>query len=536
MKRTKKSKKLARPSIKEPALAEMQSDAEARVGQLKQEFASHPSKGLTPDKLHRILEAAEQGDLSAQSELFEDMEEKDPQIGADMAKRRQAASELEWQISAPDGASAIERKAADFCAELFGGIEVEDLIGDMGSGIGHGWAQLELPWDRDGDARIIGQPVLRPHAWFALDPHDQNSIVIKGLQNEEAQLWPLGWVSHRHRAKPGYVARTGLHRMLAWPYLFQNYALGDLAQLLEIYGLPARIGQYPRGASNTEKAALLRAVTSLGKSAAGIIPEGMKIDFLEAADGRADLFEAMLNWCERAKAKVILGGTLTSGTGEGTNTNALGNVHERGLNSLIRSDVRQYAGTIRRDILWPLAALNFGIEDLRRAPKFWLDTDETEDYKTLSDTLPTFVDMGMKIPMWWVHEKTGIPTATDADEVLQAKARPAPFAPGEAAPGESAVNDQTGVAATRIAALKSGTALASDAVPAQIEAAMKADPMAGWIEQIRKAVDEAESLEVLRDRLVEMTAELDTGSLADALAEAMAAAHLAGRYDLMEGV
>ena len=235
----------------------------------------------------------------------------------------------------------------------------------------------------------------------------------------------------------------------------------------------------------------------------------------------------MLNWCESAKAKVILGGTLTSGTGEGTNTNALGNVHERGLNSLIRSDVRQFSGTIRRDILWPMVALNFGIEDLRRAPKFWLDTDETEDYKTLSDTLPTFVEMGMQIPIWWVHEKTGIPKATDQDEVLHSKTKPV----GNAPEGDSTKDP----AAARIAALRSGTSLSSDIVPAQIEAGMKEDPTPAWIDAIRKAVDEAESLEALRDRLVEMTAELDNASLADALADAMAAAHLAGRYDLMEG-
>lgn len=526
----KNKNKLPVPVGSERALDETQSDGEARVGQLKREFANHPSKGLTPEKLHRILEAAEQGDLSAQSELFEDMEEKDPQIGADMAKRRQAAAELEWQISAPDGATALERKAADFCSEVFSSIEVEDLVVDMGSAFGHGWAQLELPWDRDGQERRICQPILRPHSWFALDQFDQNKIVIKGLQGEDAELWPLGWISHRHKAKPGYVARSGLHRMLAWPYLFQNYALGDLAQLLEIYGLPARIGTYPRGASSAEKSALLRAVVSLGQSAAGIIPEGMKIDFLNAAEGRADVFQAMMDWCERAKAKVILGGTLTSGTGEGTNTNALGNVHERGLNSLIRSDVRQLAGTVRRDILWPMAALNFGIEDINRAPKFWLDTDETEDYKALSETLPTFVDMGMKIPMWWVHEKTRIPKATDQDEVLQAKAKPVPVTPAENTPG-----DQDDIVAARIAALKSDTALASDIVPAQIEAGLKDDQAAVWIEQIRKVVDEVDSLEALRNRLVEMTAELGNDGFADALAEAMAAAHLAGRYDLMEG-
>ncbi|KMQ77009.1 Protein of unknown function (DUF935) [Marinobacter subterrani] len=267
----------------------------------------------------------------------------------------------------PDGASSAERKAAEHAAEVFSSLEVEDLILDMGSAIGHGFSNLELSWGRDGSLRYIEQPQLRPQSWFRLHPDDQNQLTLRDMSLTGAPLWPLGWVQHRHKAKPGYIARSGLHRMLVWPYLFQNYALGDLAQLLEIYGMPARVGKYPRNASDKEKATLLRAVVTLGQNAAGIIPEGMAIDFLEAAQGRADVYVAMMNWCERAKAKAILGGTLTSGTGEGTNTNALGNVHERGQASLIRSDVRQYAGTIRRDILWPMACLNYGIEKVNRA-------------------------------------------------------------------------------------------------------------------------------------------------------------------------
>ena len=47
------------------ALDGQQTDEDERstVGNLKREFAEHPSKGLTPAKLHHILEAAEQGDL-----------------------------------------------------------------------------------------------------------------------------------------------------------------------------------------------------------------------------------------------------------------------------------------------------------------------------------------------------------------------------------------------------------------------------------------------------------------------------------------
>lgn len=506
----------------EQALKDNQT-GDARIGQLKREWAEHPSKGLTPARLYQIIEAAEQGDLKAQSELFDDMEEKDPQIGSDLAKRRQHAAELEWQIVPPDGASRQEKKAAEHAAEVFAGLEVEDLIIDLGAGLGHGWANLELTWSLDGKLRYIEQPVLRPHSWFRLHPDDQNTITLRDNSATGAALWPLGWVQHRHRAKPGYVARSGLHRMLVWPYLFQNYALGDLAELLEIYGLPARIGTYPRNATDKEKATLLRAVTSLGHRAAGIIPEGMAIDFKSAADGKADLFLAMIHWCERAKAKVILGGTLTSGTGEGTNTNALGRIHERGLQSLIASDARQYAGTIARDILWPMAAMNFGIEDRRRAPRFFLDTGKTEDLKHLADTLPVFVDMGAAIPKWWLHEKTKIPEATEDEiakgQVLQPRATPSPFAPLR----------------SRLAALKA-RGPSGDPSPADLMAerlAQDAQPaVAGWLDQIEAMLAAAQSLEEFRELLLTAFADLPEEQFAQAMAAALAAAEAAGRYDV----
>lgn len=501
------------------AIAEQQTDSEARVGLIKREFADHPSKGMTPSKLYTILEAAEQGDLKAQHELFEDMEEKDAQIASDLAKRRQLAAELEWQIVAPDNADAAEKKATEFCAELFAGLEVEDLIVDLGAGIGHGWSNLELAWDVSDGKRVISQPVFRPHSWFVLNQEDQNELRLRDLSTTGAALWPLGWVRHVHRAKAGYIARSGLHRVLAWPYLFQNYALGDLAELLEIYGLPARIGTYPRNATDKEKATLLRAVTNLGHRAAGIVPEGMMIEFKEAADGKADLFESMLNWCERAKSRAILGNTLTSGTGQGTNTNALGNVHERSQQSLINSDVRQYAGSINRDILWPLAAINFGIEDRRRCPRFFLDTGEAEDYKLLAESLPVFVDLGAKIPLWWLHEKTKIPQATGEDEVLQPVAKPA--APVEALKGLAALKTAMETVAP--------SELAADRLEIEAQPAVDA-----WVERIQAMLETAESLEQFREMLLAAYDELPTGDLAGVLTEAMTAMQAAGRFDVRE--
>lgn len=511
------------------AIEKEQSEGDARIGQLKREFMEHPSKGLTPARLYQILEAAEQGDLKAQHELFEDMEEKDPQIASDLAKRRQLAAELEWQIVPPDNATPAEQRAVDHAIEVFSGLDVEDLIIDLGSGIGHGWCNLELPWARDGAQRYIEQPQWRPHSWFRLHPDNQDELRLRDMSATGAELWPLGWVQHRHRAKSGYVSRSGLHRVLVWPYLFQNYALGDLAELLELYGLPVRIGKYPATASDKDKATLLRAVTSLGHNAAGIIPETMEIEFKEAAgkSSGADMFETMLHWCEAAKSRAILGGTLTSGTSGDSNTNALGNVHERGQTSLIRSDVRQYASTINRDILWPMAALNFGVEDRRRAPRFFLDTGTAEDFKALADSLPTFVDMGARVPVWWLHEKTRIPQAGKDEETLQPRQQ-----------GGGLAMLKTRAPARGVVALKTDPAPATD--QAQLDAAIDAlaaedldaqarDLLAPLIERLRDAGD-TDPAELL-GWLAETFPEADGDQLEERLTRLMFAAQMWGRIN-----
>src|SRR5688500_12119956 len=82
----------------------------ARVGSLRHEFASHPVRGLTPAKLARIMESAEQGDIRAQHDLFLDMEEKDGHVYAEMSKRKRALLTVDWDIVPPRNPSAKEKK------------------------------------------------------------------------------------------------------------------------------------------------------------------------------------------------------------------------------------------------------------------------------------------------------------------------------------------------------------------------------------------------------------------------------------------
>lgn len=490
----------------------------AKVGSLHSIFATHPSRGLTPPRLARILEQAEQGDIIAQHDLFLDMEEKDGHIFAEMSKRKRALLTLDWSIEPPRNATAAEKKQAEYAEEVLRDLDnLEDLLLDMCDAIGHGFSCLEIEWEMLGAERVPKAFNHRPQEWFQTDRATRSQIRLRDMSLDGAELWPFGWVMHVHRAKSGYLSRSGLHRVLAWPFLFKNYSVRDLAEFLEIYGLPLRLGTYPGGASDDEKATLLRAVLSIGHDAAGIVPEGMMIDFKEAAKGAADPFQYMIEWCERTQSKAILGGTLTTQADGKSSTNALGNVHNEVRHDLLEADARQVASTITRDLVYPILMLNKGgVVDRRRLPRFKFDTVEPEDIKTIADALPSLVGVGVRIPVDWANEKLRIPVPGKDEPVLSSQKSEAP----------------PPVAAAAVAAL---TAKTED----QDEFDMFAEDLAGdWervtdplIAPIVALAAEAASFEEFQAQLPELIRDMDAAKLAEALAQGQFAARLWGRLN-----
>ena len=380
----------------------------------------HPAIGLTPLKIHSLLTQAEAGNMNAMLALFEDMEERDLHLLAEMSKRKRTVAKLDWTIKAPKNADANEQKYTDAISEIFSVIEnFEDIITNSLDAIGKGFSCHELHWVRDGNTWLIDEMQWHVPQRFTIDPFNQRQLLLagNGLGDDEL-LWENAWLVHTHKAKSGYLVRGGLHRALAWSYVFKNYSVRDLAEFLEIYGLPLRLGTYPAGATDGEKFTLLRAVMDIGHRAAGIIPQGMMIDFKEAAKGSSDPFMDMIKWCEMSQSKAILGGTLTSQADGKSSTNALGRVHDETRLEIRDSDAKQLAASISRDVIGALMRINYPDVSPRRYPKFVFDLAETEDISVYSDALPKLVGAGLKIPANWVHKRLGIPIASADDEVL----------------------------------------------------------------------------------------------------------------------
>jgi phage gp29-like protein len=553
-KRKAKAAAIAAATITPAAAKERQTDS-PQSAMLHREFAEHPSKGLTPARLAAIFIEAEQGNLIAQAELFMDMKEKDTHIAAEMGKREMAVKKLDWELRPPRDATASEKKNTKILQDLITDeLDIGNLRMDALDAIGHGYSCIELGWGRTSQGLWFPNQVEhRPPTWFTCPPDQRNTLHLRDSSTSYGvPLQPFGWIPHFHKSRAGYIARTGLFRALVWPYLYKNYSVRDLAEFLEIYGLPIRIGKYPAGAGEPEKRDLLRSVLSIGHNAAGIIPDSMQLELQQVmASGNADSFMAMVNWCEASQSKAILGGTLTSSTGANGNR-SLGDVHNEVRLDIRDDDATQLDQTLSSYLVYPMAMLN-GLFADNRCPSWVSDTQEPDDLALFADALPKLAAAGAKIPVSYVNKKLKIPEPEDGEEILgaglQSSSSPGTHAAqtpanqaGAALAGvvtntlESTDGKESGmvVAATSQSGQVDNPAQLGDSIDSLTEllAAAATSEIKTMVDVIRAKANQTESLEALRDDLLNSYGHLDSSKLTAVMELGFLAADLSGRFDV----
>lgn len=498
----------------------------SRIAMLQNQWVQGQASGLTPARAARILRDADQGDLLAQSELFDDMIDRDAHLAGEFGKRSGALQTLEWSVEPPQDASREEKKAAAWAEEILRDVvdDWEPVLEAMMEAVGHGIAAIELEWRLDGSERIpMFHP--RPQTWLQLD-RTRRELRLRDGSGDGAQLWPMGWILHQPgRPKTGYIGRSGLLRPLVWPWIYRAYALSDFAEFLETFGLPIIMGKYFQGASEAEKSSLMRAVVALGHDARAIMPSEMQIEIskITGTGGDSTPHLAMMEWAEKAMSKLILGGTLTTQADGASSTNALGKVHNEVRQDILKADAKRVAATLTRDLIYPMIAINRGsVDGLRRCPRLRFEIDDAEELGSFADALPKLAQGGARIPIAWVHERLKIPLAAEGEAVFGAP-------PARALP--------TGTAATsqQIPA----SAVTHDPTPVSAltdRMAIEAQPgMAALMAHVTNLVANAASLEALRDQLLAAYGDLPANELQAVMAVGFAVADVAGRLDIERG-
>ena len=472
---------------------------------------------LDPSRLASAFASADQGFITDQATLFELVEEQDPHIFAELAKRRRAVTGLGWQLHPPEDASQSEIDRTEELADMLRNIpRFEDAQYDLTDAIGKGFAALEIEW-KTGSTWLPQALHWVPQRMFQVD-RDTGAIQFLKMGLPEA-LREWGWVVHEHRAKSGYIEQAALFRVLAWTYAYKAYNVRDMQRFLEVYGLPLRLGKYPAGIAPKQRDELLKAVRNIGNDGAGVVPSTMSIDFIQATKtGTVDDFLNAVGYWERKQSMAILGGTLTSQADGKTSTNALGAIHDKVRREIMLHDVRQIEPTMNGQVVRPVALIN-GMFPADRLPTFGYQTEETVDQAKMVDVLVKAADVGMEIDVEWAHQTMQIPRAAKGAKLLVTSGKPT------TSPADAAL--------VRLAALaKAGEQDITGPYAAQL-AALCAPHEQALIQQIAAIVAEAGDFDEALAGIEALKA--NNPKWAEAMALGMAAANLAGRADIGRG-
>jgi len=519
-------------------------EAGPTVTGLRQVLSGHPAQGLTPVRLARLLRASEEGDPVAYLELAEEMEEKDLHYRSVLATRKYQVSGLDITVeSATDAAEDIQ--AADLIRDWINRDELRDELFDILDAVGKGYSLTEIIWDTSGGTWLPARLEWRDPRWFQFDRVDGRTPLLLSETGQPTPLSPYKYIYHVHHSKSGLPIRGGLARAASWVYLFKNFDLKSWVQFTEVFGLPLRLGKYGAGASEKDKAVLLRAVRNISSDAAAIIPASMTIDFAESKiTGNISLFEGFAKFLDAQVSKLVLGQTGTTDTGQHVGT---ADAHERVRQDIEEADARQLAAPLNRDLVRPIIDLNFGPRKLY--PRIVIRRADEEDLAALADNLVKLVPLGLEVEMSVVRDKYGLPEPPAGAVLLHAPSQGKPaLEPGqqgqavepEVLPPEGAPR-QAAASRSMPATLPAAPEKRQDAVDVAV-----AEELSDWqplvdplLDPVRQLLDECLqqglSLEDFQGRLAGLIAAQDPTALADHLAKLAFMARVAGETGAVGG-
>ncbi|MDF3931386.1 DUF935 domain-containing protein [Pseudomonas citronellolis] len=470
------------------------------------------STSLDPARLRAILNAAATGDARDYLTLAEEMEEKDPHYAAVLGTRKRAVSGLPISVEAAS-AQPHDEELADVVRQLVELPEFGDMLDDLLDAIGKGYSVVEPLWEyRDGKFWPKSYEHRDPR-WFQFDRVTGKRLQLLDSTGLGTELPPGRLLIHRPRLKSGLPIRGGVARLVAVSYMCKSFTLKDWMRFAELYGMPLRIGRYGPGAKPDDIAVLRRAVAQLAADAAAILPEGMKIDFVEIANaaGGAELFEKLAEWLDKQISKAVLGQTMTTDDGS---SQSQANVHNEVRKDILKADAKQLAATVNH-LVRIFIDLNYGPQKVY--PKVVLQVTEPEDLKALADALTPFIDRGLKVESSAILDKFGLSAPEDGAEVLRAK---------DGAPAAPALNHEQRSCHCHACNVERGKRKALNAEQSRDELDQLADDDLGdWepllrpvLDPVQELADKAASFDEFKAGLAALLDDMDPTELVEKLA------------------
>ncbi|MCC7082172.1 MAG: DUF935 family protein [Burkholderiales bacterium] len=436
---------------------------------------------------------------------------RDPHIYSVLQKRALAVTARPWQVD-PASDRRDDKKAAELVKQQLQALGFDRLTTGLLDAVLKGFSVGEVLWAVDGAQVVAHRVRVRNQRRFAFTDREELRLLTRERPIEGEVLPERKFIVHRFGDEDDNPYGLGLGHKLFWCEWFKRQNMSFWLIFNDKFGSPTATGKYPVGTKPADQQELLAALRAISQDAGIIFPEGMVVELLEATrSGTVDTYERFVRYQDEQISECVLGETLTTNIGS-SGSRAAAETHNDVREELAKADADLLSDTLNSTLVRWIVDFNLPGAGY---PTVYRVFEEPEDIDKRSQVDERLHRMG--------YEPESI---EQINETYGGKWRKKAAAPAPK-PGEPQPPDPD-------AQFAEGGGDVADAYTEQLHGAAAA-AMDGLIAPVQRLVMEATSLEELRDRLLDLYAELDVDALATVMQRALAAAELAGRYEASRG-
>jgi len=469
---------------------------------------------LTPSD--KVLTQA--GGLQGYEELL-----RDDQVSACFSQRRNAVLSRPWDV-VPGGTKRQDKAAAELVEATLKNLEFDTITDHMLYARFYGYAVAEVMWEIENSQVKLSDIRVRDRRRFVFAP--DNSLLLLTSHNvmgealPERKFWTASVGASHHDEPYG----LGLGHSLYWPVWFKRQGAKFWARFMEKFAAPTTVGTFPNGTDQAERSMLLGAVQAAATDAGIIVPEGVKIELLEASRGGNASYEQWLHYWDSAIAKVILGQTMTTEDGS---SYSQATVHYDVRQDLVKADADLVCQSANNS--WVRWLIDFNLPGAAY-PTLWRDMEDAEDLKSRSERDKALFDMGYRLTPKALKEVYG-------DDYEPIKPEPSTTGEAEKLKGKTSAEQKRELKiGFQMPELAEGDKTELPPTPVEpLTQTLDEQTAPIWkkiLAHIQNLVDTAPDLPSLRDALLNAYADLPGDELGEIMGLALMTAELAGRFDV----
>jgi len=287
-----------------------------------------------------------------------------------------------------------EKIHLEYIEAMFDRINIKQLLEHILNARWWGYQpfELELFQQTPGGVIELNRVVDKPSEWFAFSPKHK----LKLLSKYEGETLPdANFITVINRPSSENPYGWSEFAPIFWHTQFSKGGLKLFLAFVEKYGSPFLFGTYNEDATEEQKTDLFNTLAEMVQDAVGIGPEGSSMQIIESASkgASADVFEKLIEICDKAKLINLVGQTLTTDIGD-SGSRAASETHFKVENEITEGDV-EFAEEFLFNLSKKMLDLNW--QNIKHYPKPRLLLKKEEDPDKLMERDVKAVNLGV---MW----------------------------------------------------------------------------------------------------------------------------------------